>query len=185
MVKDGVQKSKIIFYNYGKAGAEKADNVVSQDTYNGQIFPELYFMGDNTVVAVGTQSFVIYSGGSVPDKKKEIPLDQEVKSVFHTDQYIGFILLNSSKSGYEARLYNKNGKQIMSTEFTGEYSDIKMVDDEIIMTAGSSCQIITKRGLHRFKGDMKGEILEIIPAAGPNRYIVVSDNTLSNVFLIR
>ena len=185
LVKDGAQKSGIVFYNYGKPGSEKADNVVSKDYFDDQIIPEIFFMGDNTAVAVGDKSIILYTVGSVPDKKDEVALDQEIKSVFHTDQYIGLVLLNSDKSGFEARLYNKNGKQIMNTEFEGEYSDIKMVKDEIIMTGDSNCQIITKKGLHRFKGDMKGEVLEIIPAAGPNRYLVMSDNTLSNIFLIR
>ena len=155
------------------------------EEYDGKIIPEVYFMDDTTSIAVSDSSFIIYEGTDVPKKKKEIELNQEIKSVFHTDKYIGFTLLNKKKSGYEARLYNKSGKEVMDKAFTGEYSNIKMVEDEIIMFSGSKCCIITKNGVQRFKGDLKTEALEVIPAFGINRYLVMSANELRVVYLAK
>lgn len=183
--KDGALKSKVAFYNFGESGKKKADNQVSMEEYDGKIIPEMYFMDDNTSVAVSDNSFIIYEGKDVPRKIKEVELNQEIKSVFHTDKYIGFILLNKGKSGYEARLYNKSGKQIMNKEFNGEYNNIKMVNDQIIMFAGSKCCIITKNGIQRFKGDLGVDALEVIPTWGINRYLVMSANELNVVYLVK
>lgn len=142
-------------------------------------------MDDTTSVAVSDSSFIIYEGKEIPQKKKEVEINQEIKSVFHTDKYIGFVLLNKDKSGYEARLYNKSGKQVMNKAFAGEYSSVRMHEDEIIMFEGTKCCIITKNGIMRFKGDLQTNALEVIPARGINRYLVMSADELRVVYLVK
>jgi hypothetical protein len=184
-MKDGKIKSKVAYYNFGDTGKTKTDNEVGIEEYDGMIIPELFFMDENTSVVVGDSAFIIYSGKEKPRKLKEIDIDQEIKSVFHTEKYIGFVLLNKEKSGYEARLYDKSGKQIMNKDFSGEYSNIKMIGDEIIMFDGSRCCIITKNGIQRFSGDLKTNALEVIPTWGINRYLVMSANELRVVYLAK
>jgi len=136
-------------------------------------------------VAVSDSSFIIYKGKDVPQKKKEVEINQEIKSVFHTDKYIGFVLLNKDKSGYEARLYDKSGRQVMNKAFTGEYNNVKMKGDEIIMFDGSRCCIITRNGIRRFSGDLKTDALEVIPSWGINRYLVMNANELRVIYLAK
>lgn len=176
-------KSKVVSYNFGDAGKEKKNHQVGMDEYEDSIVPEIYYMNASTAVAVGDHSFAIYEGKTAPEKKKEVQIGQDIKSSFHTDQYIGFVLLNKEKSGYEVRLYNKYGKQIMNREFSGEYSHVQMVGDEIILYEGTSCCIITKTGIPRFKGDLKVDIKAIVPATGMNKYLVMSTNELRVVYL--
>lgn len=183
--KDGAMKSRVAYYNFGEAGKDKTDHEVSMEEYGGSIVPEVYFMDDTTSVAVSDSSFIIYEGKDTPQKKKEVEINQEIKSVFHTDKYIGFVLLNKNKSGYEARLYNKSGKQVMNKAFTGEYSNVKMHKDEIIMYDGTKCCIITNNGIMRFKGDLQTNALEVIPARGINRYLVMSADELRVVYLVK
>ena len=184
-IKDGTVKSRVAFYNFGEAGKAHTDNEVGMEEYDGAVIPEIFYMDDSTAVAVGDSSFIIYEGKDSPKKAKEIQLKQDIKSVFHSDKYIGFVLLNKNKSGYEARLYNKSGKQVMNKEFTGEYGNIKMVNDEIIMYDGSKCCIITANGVLRFKGDLKSDALEVIPTWGINRYLVMSANELRVIYLAK
>ncbi|MCQ4649111.1 DUF5711 family protein, partial [Blautia marasmi] len=76
-------------------------------------------MGSDRSVVVGDNSIVIYKGKAEPKKEKEISIGQEIQSVFHSDQYIGLILLNSEKSGYELRLYDRFGERILNKEISG------------------------------------------------------------------
>lgn len=183
--KDGALRSRVAYYNFGEAGKTKTDNQVGIEQYAGAIIPEVFFMDDATSVAVGDSSFIIYQGKDKPRKTKEIKIDQEIKSVFHTDQYIGFILLNQNKSGYEVRLYNKTGRELMDKALAGEYSNVKMIDEQIIMYEGSKCCIITKNGVTRFKGDLGVNALEVMPTWGINRYLVMSANELNVVYLTK
>lgn len=183
--KDGTLESKVVFYNFGEKGKETTDYQVMQDHYKDKIIPEIYTFDQESFVVVSDDSFIVYEGKETPKKKKEVQLGQEIRSSFHTDKYIGFILLNQDKSGYEARLYNKNGKQLMSKEFSGEYTDVKMVQDDIIMKSGKNACIITKNGTIKFQGDFTTDVLEIIPTFGLNRYLMVSAEELSVVYLIK
>ena len=183
-LENGVKKSNVIFYEYGKSGKNKADNVVSKETFDGEIIPEIFFMNGGTAIAVGDSSLIVYDTKGIPKIKKEIPLDREIKNVVHTRNYVALILLNSTKSGYEARVYNKAGIQKTRAEFIGEYSNIKIADHELIMTSGKNCLIIRKNGKIKFQGEMSEDILEIVPAKGPNRYHVMTKNELKNIFLM-
>ncbi len=181
----GILKSKVVCYNFGEAGAEQTDKQVGTEEYEDLVIPEIYFMNESVSVAVGDHSFAVYEGGQVPVKKREIQIGQEIRSSFHTEKYIGFVLLNQEKSGYEVRLYNKAGKQVMNRAFAGEYSNVQMVGNEIIMYEGSACCIITKTGVPRFKGDLKIDAQMMIPAAGFNKYLVMSTNELRAVYLAK
>lgn len=178
-----VLKSKVVAYNFGEAGETQADHKVGAEEYGDSVIPELYYMDDTTSVAVGDHSFVIYEGRQVPQKKHEISIEQEIRNSFHTDKYIGFVLLNEEKSGYEVRLYNKAGKQVMNRAFSGEYSNVQMVGNEIIMYEGSACSIITNTGVLRFKGDLKTDALLVLPASGLNKYLVMSANELRVIYM--
>ena len=184
-LENGMKKSNVIFYEYGKSGENKADNIVSRESFEGEIIPEIFFMNGGSALAIGDSSIIVYDTKGIPKVKKEIPLDREIKNVVHTRDYVALILLNSTKSGYEARVYNRDGVEKTKTEFIGEYSNIKISDNELIMTSGKNCLIIRKNGRIKFQGEMKDDILEIVPAIGPNRYLVMTKNELKSVFLIK
>ena len=116
---------------------------------------------------------------------KEVKLTQEIKSVFHSDKYIGFILLNQEKSGYEVCLYDRSGERIFTREITGDYGNVRMDGDEIIMFEGSRCCIITVTGIIKFQGDLMVDVLEMFRAPGVNRYYVMTVNELRIVYLTK
>lgn len=136
-------------------------------------------------VIVGDNSIVLYKGKTAPKKEKEISIGQEIQSVFHSDKYIGLVLLNTEKSGYELRLYNRFGEQVLNKEISGKYGKVKMAGDEVIMYEGSKCCIVTANGIVKFEGDIKTEALEIFKASGLNRYYVMSADELRIIYLTK
>lgn len=178
-------KSKVIYYNFGETGQERTDNIVMSEEYDNTVMAEIFFMGDDRSIVVGDDRFVIYRGKEVPEKQKEITLDQEIQSVFHSDRYIGFILLNQEKSGYELRLYSRLGEQVLSREISGKYSNVKIDGSEVIMFDGSRCCIITASGIVKFEGDLNVEALEIFQAPGINRYYMMSVDELRVIYLTK
>ena len=106
---------------------------------------------------------VIYTGKDIPKQAVKITMDKEIKSVFHNEKYIGLILKNQGKGGYELRLYNKTGKVVLSKEFTGDYNHVKLCDDQVIMYDGKTCSIFMKNGVQKFKGRMDNNITGNIP----------------------
>ena len=184
-IEGGILKSKVIYYNFGESGKEQADNIVASDEYRDTIMADVFFMGSDRSVIVGDNSIVLYKGKTAPKKEKEISIGQEIQSVFHSDKYIGLVLLNTEKSGYELRLYNRFGEQVLNKEISGKYGKVKMAGDEVIMYEGSKCCIVTANGIVKFEGDIKTEALEIFKASGLNRYYVMSADELRIIYLTK
>ena len=178
-------KSRVIYYNFGETGQEETDNKVTTDIYDNTVMADIFFMGNNRSVVIGDNCFAIYRGSDIPEKVSEVQIGQEIRSVVHADRYLGFILLNRDKSGYELRLYNRSGNQILNREIDGDYSNVKIDGDEIIMYDGSNCCIVTITGILKYEGDLDVEILEMSRAAGLNRYYVMSVDELRVIYLTK
>ena len=177
--------SRVVFYNFGETGQGKADNIVLSEEYTDTLMADIFYMNGDRAVAVGDNAFAIYRGNDVPEKVKEVSLNQEIRSVFHSDRYFGFILLNQEKSGYEVRLYDRNGNQLMSREISGEYDNVKIDGDEILMYDGPRICIVKANGIIKFQGELDADVMEIFCAAGINRYYVMSVNELSIIYLTK
>ena len=117
--------------------------------------------------------------------KKEVKFDTEIKSVYHTDKYIGFVLKAKDKNGYEICLYNQKGQRTMSKKFQGDYAHVKMVGETVMMYDGVNCCIYTANGVKRFVGQFQDKILDIIPVGGINTYTVMNINGIQKVRLVK
>lgn len=184
-VRGGRTVSNIYYYNFGEAGAQAENYEVVTDTYEEMIAPTVFFMDENTSVAVGNDRVLIYRGQDTPALQQTIELDKEVKSVCHSSSYIGLVLKNEGEAGYELRLYNKSGSMVMSEKFTGDYSNIKICGMQVIMYGGTQCSVFTRAGVHKFEGEMDETILEMFPAFGVNKYIVMNTNGMEVVRFVK
>ena len=182
-MKNSTLKSRVAGYNFVEEGTDRENHQVSMEEYEDSVIPEIFFMDAVTSVAVGDHSFSISKGSRIPEKTTEVELFREIRSTFHTSRYIGFVLLNEEKSGYELRLYSKSGKQIMNRAISGEFSNVYMEGNEIILYEGSRCSIYTSMGMPRFDGDLNDDILMMIPMEGINRYMMMSTDELRVIYL--
>ena len=182
-MKNSTLKSRVAGYNFVEEGTDRENHQVSMEEYEDSVIPEIFFMDAVTSVAVGDHSFSISKGSRIPEKTTEVELFREIRSTFHTSRYIGFVLLNEENSGYELRLYSKSGKQIMNRAISGEFSNVYMEGNEIILYEGSRCSIYTSMGMPRFDGDLKDDILMMVPMEGINRYMMMSTDELRVIYL--
>lgn len=93
VISEGDVTTRIVFYKFGKT-SDNADYIAGTYAYD-QIFPKVEFINNNTIVAFGEQGFEIYS---MKDGQPEIVLekvfDNDIKSIFYNEQYIGFVFRN-------------------------------------------------------------------------------------------
>ncbi|MGL6202022.1 MAG: DUF5711 family protein [Lachnospiraceae bacterium] len=182
---DNEVKTKISFFNFGDVGQDKTDHLVAEAEYQDAIMPEAFFISEDTSVVVGDKQILIYNGAQIPELKNTVELEKEIKSVFHNDKYIGLILKNEGKEGCELCIYSTAGKQVMSTDFAGEYSHVKLVDGQIIMYDGDQMAIYTLSGRKRFEGQVDANILEVVPMLGFNKYLVMSTSGIQTIRLVK
>lgn len=182
---DGTIASRVAYYNFGEEGAAITDHQVAEQEYDNTVMASGFFMSQSVSAAVGDHMLAIFRGGAVPEESVQVEIDKEIKSVFYSRRYIGMILKNEGKEGYELRLYNTRGQVAMSEEFAGDYSHVKLCGSQVILYDGKNCSIFMRGGIQKFDGEMSGNILEIFPAAGVNKYIVMNENGMEVVRLVK
>ncbi len=182
---DGTITSRVAYYNFGQEGESETDHQVTEQEYKDVVMADGFFMNQSVSAAVGDNMLTIFRGKSVPEEAVKVEIDKEIKSVFHSQKYIGMILKNEGKEGYELRLYNDRGQMAMSEDFSGDYSNVKICGSQVIMYDGKNCSIFTRGGIQKFEGEMISNILEIFPVAGVNKYIVMNENGMEVVRLVK
>lgn len=177
--------TKIAYYNFGESGKEKKDHQVAEAKYDDTLIPTVFFMDRATSVLVGNDVLIFYKGANEPQETERISLEKEIISLAYDKKGIALVLKNSGKAGYELRVYDTVGKLVMSTDFEGQYGNIKMSGNQIILYDGNRCSIFNKSGVHKYEGQLEVNVIEMFPVVGLNKYMVISANELQKIRLVK
>ena len=134
---------------------------VFEKEYENEVVQTVAFLDEKTSVLIGNDMLVFHSGLEDLRQVKKIKI-KEIKSVSYDKSGVALVLKNSGKSGYELRIYNTKGKQILSKDFEGEYGNIKMTGNQVVLYDGNKCMIFDLiSGVCKFEGKMEANIIEI------------------------
>jgi len=184
-VEEGVEATRVVYYNFKDGDTEKESYQVTEDVYKNVVMPETFFVNSRRSVLVGNSFFMIYEGKETPTLFKTVEIEKKIQSVFYDKNYIGFVLKNAGEEKSELRLYNMNGEQKMSKTFIGEYSNILISDGNILMFDGGKCAIFSSWGVQKFEGEVEMNIKEILPLSGINMYLLISNDGMEEVRLVK
>lgn len=184
-VADGVEATRVVYYNFKDGGAEKETYQVTEDVYKNTVMPTSFFINNKKSIIVGDSSFVVYNGKDTPQAAKTVELGKAVQQVFYDDEYLGFVLKNVGEEKSELRLYDMNGEQKISKKFVGEYSNISVSEGNVIMFDGKKCMIFSDWGVRKFDGEVEMNIKEVLPLTGINMYLLVSNDGMEEVRLVK
>lgn len=184
-VYEGKLLSKVAYYNFGKAGEDVKDHQIAYKEYENTVIASGFYMDDKTSAVIGDNRMTIFKGKDQIKEVATVVFDKEVQSVGYSENFIAVVLENSGETGYELRMYNKSGKLVTTESFSGDYRNIKISGKQIIMYDGKECAIFMKNGVQKFEGEMNNSIMEIIPASGANKYVVMNANGMEYVRLVK
>lgn len=165
--------SYLAFYNFGKEGKNKEDNLVNGFRYEGILIPKVEYLDNQTLIAYREDGFTIYKGKSKPEEVKTVLFEDEIVSSFCDGDNIGFVFSNRSGAHpFRMEVYSTSGSLRMETEFDLIYDEIKMSGNQIIMNNSSEISVFNKNGIEKFTGNIEeGNIIEVVKT-GMNRYLV-------------
>ena len=177
--------TKIRYYNFDGEKDSIQDYEVTADDYENMTAASAFFMNPKVSVVVGDDRILFYHGEGRPELAETIILDKRIKSVFHSNRYVGLILKNERKEGYELCLFNTSGKKVLSEDFTGDFTSVKLSGSQVLMYDGKKCSVYTRTGIHKYDGELDSNILEIFPVLGVNRYIVMNANGMEGIRFVK
>lgn len=184
-VQNGQAVTNIVYYYFDEAKKEDGDYKVLSEMYEDMLAPTVFFVNDSLAVAVGDDRLLLYSVNETPELQQTITLDKKIKSVFYNQHYIGLVLKNEGKAGYELCLYNVRGQKVLSEDFTGDYSNVKLDGSQVIMYDGKKCSVFTRSGIHKFEGELGKDVLEMVATFGVNKYIVMNTDGMEIVRFVK
>lgn len=181
----GAVQSTINFYNFGSAGIDQTNNLMGTFTYGNMVIPEVDYLKDDRAIAVGDSEIVIFGTGEKPKSESEIYLQEEIKSVFHNNEYIGVITEAVNENGEpanELQVYNLHGKQLFSEIFTEGYNNCYfMKNGETVVTDGQVLSIYNKYGVQKFHYDFGEGIYRMIPWEGNRNYVLIHKESIERI----
>jgi len=183
-IDSGKMSSSVAFYNFGSVGQNEIDNLVSGYNYDDETITYVQFINSNTAFALGNKTFSIFTGDQRPERTFEVAVDEEIKSVYHSDNYIGFVRnLTSDETPYRLDVYNTSGDNVLSQPISIDYTDILFNKDLIIIYNANECVIYDMNGTEKYNGLFKNSILTIIPNGNKTKYLFVSGSRTDQVQL--
>ncbi len=180
-------KTTIAFYDFGKEGKDKIDNMIANYSFSNQIFPEIKFLDNGNAVAFGDSEVVLFGSDSKCSISKEIFPDGEIKSVFTSDSYFGMICNATDDDGKyinQLSVYSEKGFKRCQKKLKDSYSKVEMLGNrEICLTDGKKAAIYSLLGIKKFAYNFDTGIYKIIAGDSARRYYFITDDKISGVRL--
>ena len=184
-VNDGDVKSTITFYNLDSVGQNEINNNVGTFSCSDMLIPEIEYISENTMIAVGDSEIIIFQGKEKPKMEKEIFLQKEPTSVFYNEKYIGIAYNNESiESAYHIEVYNLSGGKVMENDTTLMYDTISFLENnEICVQNQNECELFTIHSIKKFYYQFDTRLVDILSNGNGQDYIFLFDETVEEVHL--
>ena len=172
-------KTRVISYNFSDTQSKHVIDTLELE----ELYPKIEFLENNKAVMFGEKSFVLYNTDT-----KEITAQQtfenEIASVFCSDQKIGFIFKASDENGqYCMEIYNKAGRKNSSVYFDFDYEDINVYDDEVILYNSQEMAVYQMNGRLKFTSTLNTSVTNIMASWESGMYWLVDDQSLREIHI--
>lgn len=183
-IDSGKISSSVAFYNFGSVGQNEIDNLVSGYNYDDETVTYVQFMNTSTAFSIGNKQFSIFKGDQRPERVFDVTLEDDVRSVFHNETYIGLVYDQvASENPYRLDVYNTSGDVVLSQEFSLEYTDILFNRDLVIIYNANECAVYDISGNEKYNGLFKNSIITMVPGKNKTRYLLVSGSRTDEIQL--
>ena len=172
-------KTRVISYNFSDTQSKHVIDTLELE----ELYPKIEFLENNNAVMFGEKSFVLYNTDT-----KEITAQQtfenEIASVFCSDQKIGFIFKASDENGqYYMEIYNKAGRKNSSVYFDFDYEGINVYDDEVILYNSQEMAVYQMNGRLKFTSTLNTSVTNIMASWESGMYWLVDDQSLREIHI--
>ena len=181
-------KNNLTAYNFGPVGQNaNADRMVGGFSLEGELVMKVQFLTNNLVAAFSDQEIILYDMKETPSERCRIKYQQpQIQSIFYSGSYLGTVERASEDmdgTGYLIRVYDLSGDEMFHYSFNMAYDNIHAADDEVIITGGNQCLIVSKKGRAKFRYAFDSTVRNMIPTSGSNEYIVTFEGRTEKIRL--
>lgn len=180
-VTSGVAQSRVAFYNFSEVG-KNANCLVGAHNYNETLISEIRFMDESTVCLFGEKGFYIWENMKQPSSVYKKEFSEEIKSAFSDDEYVG-IILNDTDENASMHIYDKEGKEKLTTDVESDYTHVQICDGEVLLNSSTKCAVYKTNGIKKFTKNLNSKISYFFPGHKTNRYFFIQDSKIKIIKL--
>ena len=175
----------VSFYNFDTVGQSEIDNMVGEYTFEGIVVPEIDYVSDSKMIALGTGKFVVFDGAQKPEVAKEIIIEEEILSYFHNDTYVGIVYDNVEEEKYcHVKVMDFRGRTVMENDISIVYDEIEFLsNNEICVRSASECELFTTHSIKKFSYTFDKELYKILSSNNGEIYTFIFKDTIEEVKL--
>lgn len=183
-VNNGVIKNQVTFYSFSDVGENEINRMVGMKDYGDTTVADVLFIGNNTACVLTTTGFELFSFSEKPHEIYQQTFEQAIKSVFHTSEYIGFVIENYDEADkYKVLVYNTKGDKVYDDSISFDYDKVIMSEKEMIFYSEKESHIIKTNGVEKFKFAFDGNVSGIMPINNYNKYYLINDTDIDIIKL--
>lgn len=184
----GEVKNRVAFYNFSEVGKNAPDRFVGgfHEMYGGSMIPKVCYLDSVYSVAFADSSISFYSSLDVmsPELIKQIPVEEEIKTIFYSDKYAGIVVKEAAgEHDYRLDLYSAEGSHIFSQEFSFDYDHVDIDGDNIFLYNEDSCRIYNHFGNLKFEGTFDFSVSRVRNGHLPNQIIAAGASAVKEIKL--
>lgn len=172
--------TNIVFHSFDDIGDSNIDNIVTDDYYSDEVIPIVKFLEDDTLLAFGDSSIIIYNNEMKPSVKNTIKTAHEISSVFYDKTSFGTVTTKDNK--HTITVYAKSGRVISEFDTKFDYSNISMESGKILLNNSTGWEVYFKNGYLKAEGSYSQEITQMI-SVGLNHYMIVGNDCIEKIRL--
>lgn len=183
-VQNGIIQSKVTFYNFGEVGKNKVGGIVGMQDFGDEVIGKVEFVNNDTVCVFGEKSYSIFRMKQESEQIEKKELGKEIKSIFSSEEYIGFVLKNSDgDKKYQVVVYQLDGSNVLDYNVDYKYDTVELYNDEIIFVSGLECNILKINGVEKLHCIFDQNVSYVIPQSSYNKYFLINDKTIDIIKL--
>lgn len=180
----GTLTTKLALYNFGDVGQNETDNLVSGYDYKDEVIPVVEFLNNSTLVAIGSDKLLFFSGKERPTNSASVDLEEEILAAFYGDNKTGLLFADTTGAGrYRLDTYSSKGNKLSSIIVDLEYTDIFYANDMIVIYNSTSAVIYKSNGKLKYRGDFDDSVALMIPTSSPLKYTLVTPDSIKSIKL--
>lgn len=187
-LRGGEVRNRVAFYNFSEVGKNVPDRFVGgfHEMYGNSMIPRVCFLDSIHSVAFADSSISFYSSLDVmsPVLLKQVPVEEEIRTVFYNSQYAGVVVRDVSGE-YDSRLdlYSSEGNHIFSQPFSFDYEHVDIDGDYIFLYNEDSYRIYNRFGNLKYEGTFDFPVSKLTCGRLPNQVIAAGPQAVKEIKL--
>lgn len=183
----GEMKSRVVFYDFSEIGKNNQNRLVGgfDEIFGGtQIAARVQYLGEPYSCAFTGSGPVFFSSKNLasPELLKEVPIEEEIRTIFYSDEYVGMIVkTGNGENPSRMEIFRNDGEPVLSKEFDYDYRYADIDGDLIFLYNEDSCQVYNLAGVMKLDAAFDFSVSRIRKGKLPNTIIVAGPQNMKEI----